>query len=244
MMSTLANVKPDDFLKAFWTSRHGRIRTNDLFEAFKKEYATPVAATNLSIDMLEAAEQYAALDTARRSGSGRRTLKPHAVRCGALKIIGSKQAHPVMLAGLKRFKPNEMERVVRLLEILIVRYIVVGGGNTGRFETTCAIVARQIFAMELTTATQAMQEFKAVYPTEAEFQHAFQSKQERSNQKAQYLLRALEAEEIRLQKGALALGNRCRAVSQWSMCYQKRRGRHGRMCWPQIRRCMKSACSV
>jgi hypothetical protein len=41
MMSTLANVKPDDFLKAFWTSRHGRIRTNDLFEAFKKESSCP-----------------------------------------------------------------------------------------------------------------------------------------------------------------------------------------------------------
>jgi hypothetical protein len=153
--------------------------------------------------MVEAAEQYAALDTADDpvwspySEGTRRTVR-------ALKIIGSKQAHPVMLAGLKHFTPHEMERLLRLLEILIVRYIVVGGGNPGRFETTCAIVARKIFAEGLTTAGQAMQEFRTVYPTDAQFQSAFQSKQERSNQKVQYLLRALEAEEIRLQKGAFA----------------------------------------
>jgi uncharacterized protein with ParB-like and HNH nuclease domain len=44
MMATLSNVRADNFLKAFWTMRHGRIRSVDLFSAFKKEYATPDAA--------------------------------------------------------------------------------------------------------------------------------------------------------------------------------------------------------
>lgn len=203
MMATLANVKPDSFLKAFWTSRHGRIRTNDLFEAFKKQYATADLATELSIDVLEAAEQYAALDTA---DDPVWSAYPEAARqtVRALKIVGSQQTHPVMLAALKRLSVTEVERLLRLLEVLVVRYLLVAGGNPGRFETTCAKVARGIYAQEIQSATQAFQEFKDVYPADAEFQHAFMVKQERSNQKAQYLLRLLEREEIRLGKGAMA----------------------------------------
>jgi hypothetical protein len=36
MMQTLNNVKADSFIKALWTSRHGRIQATNLFGAFKK----------------------------------------------------------------------------------------------------------------------------------------------------------------------------------------------------------------
>ena len=36
MMSTLSNVKADAFLKAYWTSRHGRIQATNLFAQFKR----------------------------------------------------------------------------------------------------------------------------------------------------------------------------------------------------------------
>src|SRR3954467_8680797 len=64
MMQTLANVKADNFLKAFWTSRHGRIRSTCLFEAFKKEYSEPAKALDVSTEMLAASEKYAALESA------------------------------------------------------------------------------------------------------------------------------------------------------------------------------------
>ncbi len=64
MMATLSNVRADNFLKAFWTTRHGRIRSVDLFGAFKKEYGTSDTAIDLSVDMLAASEQYAAIDSA------------------------------------------------------------------------------------------------------------------------------------------------------------------------------------
>jgi hypothetical protein len=64
MMQTLGNVRADNFLKAFWTSRHGRIRTRNLFDVFKRQYGDAEAANELSMDMLETSEQYAALETA------------------------------------------------------------------------------------------------------------------------------------------------------------------------------------
>ncbi|HTW50907.1 MAG TPA: DUF262 domain-containing protein, partial [Stellaceae bacterium] len=183
MIQTLANVRSDQFLKVFWTSRHGRIRTRNLFDTFKKQYPDTDAANNLSIDMLGAAEQYAALEVADDP-----TWAPHlpATRqhVRAFKIIGSQLAHPVILAALSRFDPAQMERLLRLLEVCVVRYLHVGGGNTGRLETTCAVLAPKIYAGEVSTATQALAELNSVYPGDAEFKQAFIIKEEENNQKA------------------------------------------------------------
>jgi hypothetical protein len=202
MMQTLANVRVDQFLKAFWTSRHGRIRTRNLFDEFKKQYPNSEAANDLSIDMLGAAEQYAALETADDP-----VWAPHSPHTRnlvrVLKVIGSQLAHPVILAALARFDPTQMERLLRLLEVCIVRYLHIGAGNTGRFETTCAILARKIYANEVTTATQARAELNGVYPPDPDFRLAFLSKEEENNQKAQYFLRRLEIEVRRVASGAM-----------------------------------------
>jgi hypothetical protein len=151
--------------------------------------------------MLAAAEQYAALETADDPvwapySNGTRSL----VR--ALKI-GSQQAHPVILAALTRFDPDQMDRLLRLLEVCVVRYLHIGAGNTGRFETTCAILARKIYAREVTTATATYAELGVVYPADPEFRQAFLTKEEENNQKAQYFLRRLEIEAQRVASGAM-----------------------------------------
>jgi len=162
MMATLSNVRADNFLKAFWTMKHGRIRSVDLFSAFKKEYGTPDAAIELSVDMLGAAEQYAGIDSADDPvwapypPEARNTIR-------ALRLLGSQQSHPVILAALNRFAASEMTKLLRLLEVIIVRYLLIGGGNTGRFETTCAILARKIHAKEIKATAEALQELKDTY---------------------------------------------------------------------------------
>jgi len=103
-----------------------------------------------------------------------------------------------MLSALARFNINEMERMLRLLEVCIVRYLHIGAGNPGQFETTCAILARKIYTEEITTATGAFAELSPVYPNDPEFRQAFLTKEEENNQKAQYYLRRLEVEAQRV----------------------------------------------
>jgi hypothetical protein len=203
MMSTLSNVRADNFLKAFWTSRHGRIRTGHLFQTFKRQYSDIDRVNALSSEMIEASEQYAALDSADDpvwapyTEGARNTVR-------SLSVAGSQQAHPVMLAALAKMESTEVERLLRLLEVIIVRYLLVIGGNTGRFETTCAIVARKIYVGEVKTATETLQELRELYPGDDDFQRSFEVKQERSPQKAQYILRMLEREARRREFGAAA----------------------------------------
>jgi hypothetical protein len=91
------------------------------------------------------------------------------------------------------------------LQVLhLLREAIGEAGNTGRFETTCAILARKIFANEVKTATDAFQELREFYPNDDEFRQAFSVKQERNNTKAQYFLKGIEREARRVDMGAAA----------------------------------------
>ena len=203
MIRTLGNVKPANFLKAYWTSRHGRIQNTKLFENLKSRYKDTQSAVHLSMDMLSVAEQYNALEV-----SDDPLWAPYNPKVresiASLRFLGAEQTRPIMLSGLEKFEPREFERLLRFLEVLIVRYQLVGGGRTGALEIQCARLARLIFNGDVTTATQAYQEMRDIYPSDEEFRSMFQLKEEDSNSKAAYMLRRMEIEARRQEKGANA----------------------------------------
>jgi hypothetical protein len=192
MMANLMNVRADDFLKAYWTSRHGRIQTAQLFQSFKTTVDSWQKVSITSTDMLHASEQYAALEIADDPiwVIPERSKK----RIRALRLLGGRQTHPVLLSALNRFQPRELERLLHLLEVLIVRYQLIGGGRTGRLEISCANLAVRIYNEEIKTATAALGLFKEIFPTDKEFREAFTTKQERNNRKAHYILETLESQ--------------------------------------------------
>ncbi len=215
LMSTLSTVKADSFLKAFWTSRHGRIQATNLFGQFKKQYDESDAALTASMDMLAVAEQYAALETsddpvwAPYSSVAREHVR-------SLKLLGARQTHPILLAALARFEPSEMERLLRLLEAVIVRYQLIGGGRTGRLEIECARLAQCVYVREITDAagtrpvtraSDVYREFREVYPSDPAFEELFALARESNNQKAVYMLRALDREMRRRDVQARAAEN-------------------------------------
>ena len=144
MMAILTAVRADNFLKTFWTSRHGRIQKLYLFQSLKKTHNSPDSAIDLSMDMLAASEQYAALDNAEDpvwAPYGKKVRR----RIRSLRLLSSSQLRPVILAALNKFDVNEVVRLLWLLEVLIVRYQLVGGERTGRLEISCARLAKSIF---------------------------------------------------------------------------------------------------
>jgi hypothetical protein len=195
MMTLLSTVKADSFLRAFWASRRGLLEGSKLFKQFKKEYADPTAAYNVSLDMRAAAERYVALadpedpiwtpygEAARQSVS-------------ALAIIGASQLHPVLLAALEKFEHKEMVRLLRLLEVLAVRYQLVARGRPGRIESLGARAAKAINDGTITKASQAFTELRELYTPNEQFRADFKSKTERESKKAAYLLRGLEHQAL------------------------------------------------
>jgi len=205
MMQTLNNVKADSFIKALWTSRHGRIQATNLFGAFKKEYNNSTKSVGISVDMLAAAEQYAALETS-DDPTWSEYSREAQERVRSLKLLGAQQTHPVILSALQRFPIAEVEKLLRLLEVLIVRYQLIGGGRTGRLEIVAARIARAIYVKEIAdntgtrrvvSAADVFRESREIYPSDDTFEQQFAIANERNNQKAVYILRNLERERRR-----------------------------------------------
>jgi hypothetical protein len=191
MMGNLTNVAADDFLKAYWTSRHGRIQSADLFDDFRRKVDAWRKVSDTLADMLRSSEHYVALEVADDpiwNGISEQCRQ----RIRDLKALGARQIHPVLLSALVRFSEKELQRVLRLLEVLIVRYQLVGGGRTGRLEITCANLAAAIYQRKVKNATEAFSEVRNIFPADKEFFEKFKEKQERISRKARYLLETLE----------------------------------------------------
>lgn len=197
----LTEVNEADVLRVFWTSRYGRTQLDDVFEDARTRIRTGDAAINLSIDLLEAAEHYVALDSPDDS-----VWNPHTSntreRLRSLNLLGSKQVRPVLLSAIKRFSPHEMERLLELLEAVIVRYQLIGGRRTGLLETQSARLAERIWKEEVKTATDAKSLLSLVYPSDDDFHAAFASKEGLTNQKSAYILRSIEMYERKNVYGA------------------------------------------
>jgi hypothetical protein len=62
-----------------------------------------------------------------------------------LSIIGASQLYPIILAALEQFERPEMEKLLRLLETIAVRYQLVIRGRPGRIESLGGRTARDIW---------------------------------------------------------------------------------------------------
>jgi hypothetical protein len=199
----LQNAKEEDFLRVFWTSRHGRTQLDQIFEDVRSKYKSGTAANDLSIDLLEAAEHYAALDVSDDPVWARFSLEVKE-RISTLRMLGSKQVRPVLLSAIKCFDVTEFERLLRLLEVVTVRWQLIGGERTGAIEIQCARLAHLIFQKRVETAQKARETLDAVYLSDSAFHAKFAEKDNLSNQKAVYLLRQIEEHERQVQMGATA----------------------------------------
>jgi hypothetical protein len=196
MIANLTGTPADEFLKTWWTTRYGRIQTTQLFPRFKEQVPSHVEAASISDDMLHASEIYSVLEIA--DDPTWSDISPKARdRIRNLRLIGAQQLKPILLAAREKFQTQEIERLLNLLEVLIVRYQLIGGGRTGRLEIACARTSNRIFKGEITSATSARDGLKEVLPTDDEFRSSFLAKQERNNQKVKYLLSCLEIQARR-----------------------------------------------
>ncbi len=96
------------------------------------------------------------------------------------------------MAALRKFDANDMEKLLRYLICLIVRYQLIGGGRTGRLEQTCVRVAPAITSGTLKSPAATWKEILPIVPQDEEFKQDFQNYSETKPMRARYLLSELE----------------------------------------------------
>jgi uncharacterized protein DUF262/uncharacterized protein DUF1524 len=204
LTATLQDLRQEDFLKVYWTSRHGLVQLDDIFEKVKDTCNSAEDAQDLSIDLLEAAEHYAALDESDDPVWG-----PFGPECrkliGNLKILGSKLVRPAIISGLKKLSAKDFERLLWVLEVIIVRWQVIGSGRTGTIERQCARLAELIWNGKIKNGPQMIATLSDLYLDDKTFAQRFSEQDNLTNQKAAYLLRRIEDHERAKTKGGAEL---------------------------------------
>jgi hypothetical protein len=199
LTGTLQNARPEDFLKVYWTSRHGLVLLDDIFDEVKRLYKTVQQAEKFSIDLQRASVHYAALDEPDDAVWAERTETTKSL-IRNLRILGSKLVRPVILSGFEKLVPNQFEKLLWVLEVIIVRWQVIGEGRTGTIERTCARLAQQIWDGKVTNRKGAITTLGELYLDDKEFQNRFSTQQGIASQKAVYLLKKIEDAERTIRK--------------------------------------------
>jgi len=203
LTQTLQEANEDDFLKVYWTSRHGLTQLNQVYDAVKKKTKTGADAEELSIDMLEAAEYYAALDDPEDPVWQPQTPATHELLYG-LRALGSKLARPTILSGVQKLEPAVFEKLLRVLEVVIVRWQIIGEGRTGTIERQLARLAEQIWSGKASNRSDFTAALSEIYTSDTDFVAKFSTQEGLTNKKAAYLLRRIEIQERANIKGASA----------------------------------------
>jgi hypothetical protein len=200
MIALLGSDQADSFLRAFWTSRHGVMDGSKLFAAFKKQYDTPEKTHDIGIEMRDAAEHFAALlnssdpTWANFSYEAKKSVE-------AISIIGSTQMHPIILAAIKKFERTEVEKLLRILEVIAVRFQLVRKGRPGRIESLGGRAAREIWEGKLKKTSDVLPVISELNISDEDFKSRFQIHSEREGKKARYLLAGIERQSL-MREGA------------------------------------------
>jgi hypothetical protein len=196
MLTRLGDRKSDDFLKAFWTSRYGRIQRGRLFRELKMKFGTKQQSVALAKELSSVAETYANLEIS--DGDLWRSYPPAAQEhVTALSLLGAKQTHPILLAALSRFDQGQLVSLLRSLVTLILRYQLIGRGRTGRLEIEAARVAEGIYSGKLKSPNATWEQLRQIIPPDEEFLEDFSKYEETRPARARWLLRDLEIQEWR-----------------------------------------------
>jgi hypothetical protein len=191
MVASLGDRKADDFLKAFWTSRYGRIQKGSLFREISHKYSTNPQAMNLSQELKADVDLYAAYDLSDSEVWSEHSEKARE-HVRTLSLLGGTQPQPIVMSALRKFDREQMEKLLHYLICLIIRYQLIGGGRTGRLELTIAKIAPSIATGALKTPAAIWRELVPIIPSDEEFMQDFQVFTETKMARARYILAELE----------------------------------------------------
>jgi hypothetical protein len=167
------------------------VATTKLYKAFETEVSNWNKAREILTDLRMAAEQYRALYDADESiwtglGATERS------RMKDLNVLGARQIYSILLSALDKFEVREKEKLLKLLEIIITRYYLIGEGRTGSLESSTASAAKKIYDCEITTSRGVFDELHTLYSPDDAFEAQFKIKIENDDDKAKYVLRKIE----------------------------------------------------
>ncbi len=183
-----------DFIRHYWVSRNGPIRTPELFADIKKSKTNKTTGMELLANFHESAGKYVALLNPMHGfweGYTERSRK----NIATLIQLNLKQARPLLLTVVEKFSKHEIEKVLRLAVSWSVRFLVSGELGSGALESEYAKHAQAIVAGTITDARSLAFAMATMVPADDAFKTDFAKVQVAKSSTARYYLRGLERQK-------------------------------------------------
>lgn len=172
MVFLLGIQNETQFLRHYWLSKYGVIRELHLYKEMKLKFSNQNRVLELMSELRDAADRYTAISNVDHpiwkgySTALRRDLE-------TLQLFGLSQFRPLMLAGLDKLKDDQIEKLVRMIVVLSMRFSIIGTLGTGNIEKAYSDAAISIRAGKADTPAKVFGTLKSIYPDDNRFEADF-----------------------------------------------------------------------
>jgi len=179
------------FIRHVWASQHGLTREKELYGRIRTTISSKQRAVDFVTSLSEHSKVYAALDN-----PSDELWKPYGASVReaveTLGLLKATQIRPLVLAVVKHFSAQELQRALPMLVCWTVRFLIVGKVGSGPLETGYSDRAKEISALSIKTATDLYKASPTILVPDDEFEQAFKTARVSAHYLARYYLRVLE----------------------------------------------------
>jgi hypothetical protein len=181
------------FVRHLWGSLHGATRERELYARMKASITSSDRALEFGGELESAAPFYAALLSADQPFWWVHVeLQPTAE---TLFRLGLEQNRTLLLAAMRAFEPEELDRLLRAVISWSVRGLIAGGIGGGTTERAYGEAAVAVSERRATSVEDVFQELSAIIPTDEVFEESFANRRINRSRISKYLLVALTQAE-------------------------------------------------
>jgi hypothetical protein len=178
-------TKVQSFLRHYWLSQHGDVKTHALYREIKQYIETKnVESLSFSRELAKAAALYHEIVTATETEPEvRRSLS-------AIETLGASSLLPAILSAYSIEDIEGRKKFLNVLVATFIRHSVIGGLEMSKLESVAFEMARQLRADKAFEAS--LSKLAAFAPTDDQFTAKFRTARVGRRASARYVLREIE----------------------------------------------------
>ncbi|EGT5618082.1 DUF262 domain-containing protein [Clostridium perfringens] len=188
MIDNLDRIDATKYIRHYWNSREEFVREKDLYKRIREKIKTPKKCEELIENLLELSEVYRALINANDetyfvNSELNSTLSN-------LKTIKASSFYPIILSMKNmKFSEEEIGRVAKAIESLVVRNCVIAGKVANKYEVIFAKIAHGIYEKEYTEIKEIIDIIKNNTINDEEFLSSFNAFNSKSKPVIRFILK-------------------------------------------------------
>ncbi len=194
MVFLLGTQNETQFLRHYWLSRYGVIRELHLYKEMKLKFSNQSRVLELMEELRDAADKYTAMSNVDHpfwkghSSAVRRDLE-------TLQLFGLSQFRPLLLSAMDKMTDSHIEKLVRMIVVLSMRFSIIGTLGTGNIEKAYSDAAIGVRSGKTNTPAKIFSNLKSIYPDDSKFEADFLQRAIGKAKLARYILGEIAAEK-------------------------------------------------